>query len=325
MIPTSKYTSLIEEKWLKRTNFETVQNQLEAIAPLSRPSPFLIIGFTEQSNINGTEVIELTPDPLVNIGKRIFEWETELPPQFHQAGLEILNFFGTYLREQYPEENADITIKQIGLNVRLVVESKNSKPYLVEKAFGEYTSIVSGDVSPEEYIKNKDLILKLETQLDFSKLQIKLNQKIIDNKEKENERLFSLLKQKSLIRNPIKIENHIENHIEIYNNNNVFDAIDQVNELIRLTLKSSEEYFKLKELERALNTIKNEPDKDTVKNSAAMKKFKKTLEVIKTKNSKLGKLINSAQTGWELFKNLAKTYNQIAQWCGLPQFPSALL
>ena len=52
-------------------------------------------------------------------------------------GLGILNYFGKYLKEQYPNEKATVRIEQESLTVRLIVISKNGKTEVIEKALNE--------------------------------------------------------------------------------------------------------------------------------------------------------------------------------------------
>ena len=63
-------------------------------------------------------------------------------------------------------------------------------------------------------------------------------------------------------------------------------------------------------------------NKNSIFNGAAWKKLKKIIDSISEGNTELGKVIKTAENGWDTFKNLAGKYNKIAEWCGLPQVPS---
>ena len=113
LIPTSEYGKSIEERWLVRTNFAAILKQLRTLSPLSHPNPFLILGYTDQYSTIETQVFEIESNPNANNGNTIWNHEFEhIPPEFYQLGVDILSFFGTYLREQYPEKNATVTVKQ---------------------------------------------------------------------------------------------------------------------------------------------------------------------------------------------------------------------
>ena len=329
LIPVSKYTLKIEERWLKRTNFETICNQLQELSPLSHPCPFLIIGYTEQSSIDGPKIIELEADPLVKGNVKLFERESEFPAQFHQAALEILNFFAVFLREQYPNGNEAVTLKQIGAKIRLVVETQGDRVDIIERAFGEYTSIVQKVIqnheAVEKLINNENLALKLQTQLDFANLQIKLDQRLIDKLDKENERkdktidsFMELVNSQMQIPKPINISTTVEVDVRIYFE--FTEIIDVLNEIKLILTRSSEEYSRLKDLETAIEAVSKEKDKGVIKKSPALKKLKRVIELAMDENSKFGKTIRKVSAGIDLINRLINLYNKLASVLGIPPF-----
>ena len=331
LIPTSKYTSIIDDKWLKRTSFEKILNQLLSISPLNHAIPFLIIGFTEQYTILDRDIIELEVDPLTKPNNRIYEWETktDIPRSYHQIGFEILSFFSTYLREQFPKEDADITVKQAGNKIKILVESQTSKPYIIEQAFGQYYEIITEKKQPNEFVSNKKLLIGLETQLEMKRVKIEMLNKFeeMDNKnEKIIERLLDILDKKMDSKQEVYIENTNNNY-----NENKFDypeinqhvkkLIDSVNEISELTKKTSEEYLKLNELAQSLESISDEQNKEVIKNSSAMKKVKNLVEMAEDKTSKIGNVVNTFENGWNIIKKIITFYNHIARICGFDELP----
>jgi hypothetical protein len=164
-VPIVNFARITSDRWISRTAFEHYQSQLELLSPLSHQFPFLIIGYSDQDIVGEPEVFELEVDELADSGNKIVDRCIEFPPEYHQAGLDILNYFGTYLREQYPEEETKVRIEQEGLKVRLVIETLSGKSEIIEKALHEYELIVTGTEPPERFTQNDKLILDLKNEL----------------------------------------------------------------------------------------------------------------------------------------------------------------
>ena len=323
LIPISDYTGIADKEWLKRTSFESIRDQLMALMPINHPIPFLIIGFTEQLSFHETNVIKLDADPLTKPNNRIFEWETKLEKHLQQIGVEILSFFSTYLNEQYPDENTSISVKQAGFKVKLVVESLDKQPYIIERAFGEYHSILTGKNDLNEFVKNEKLKIQLQTQLEMAQVKINMLEKLYDERGVRLDRVLDLLEHSISNKNIIKIENTntIENTNNISINQNISGLIDHINELAELTSKHSEEYLKLIDLVKSLESIRNENDHNVIRNSSALKKIRNFIEQAKNKASKIGRLVNSAEIGWHTIKKIISAYNAIAKLCGFDELP----
>src|SRR5690606_25480304 len=103
----------------------------------------------------------------------------EFPPEYHQAGLGILSYFSTYIKEQYPDESAKVKIEQNGKIVRLIIETNNGEKEIIEKALHEYQLVVTGQKSPEEITHNEKLILDLKTELRIAKVRVETQQDIM--------------------------------------------------------------------------------------------------------------------------------------------------
>jgi hypothetical protein len=71
---------------------------------------------------------------------------------------------------------------------------------------------------------------------------------------------------------------------------------------------------------------RNRPlDPDKVASSAAMAKVARFLTDLGDEDTKLGKAVRGVKDGVRIAQDIAKTYNGIAQWCGLPQVPRPFL
>ncbi|MCF5880361.1 hypothetical protein K3H40_14920 [Aeromonas veronii] len=327
LLPVREFSKALDNHWMRRETFEIDLEQLEVLAPLSHQYPFLVIGYSNQARFNAPEVFELESDTYVETSNPIIDRCIEFPPEYHQAGLDILNYFGTYLREQYPEENASVKIEQQGLRVRLIIETEDGRTETIEKALHEYELIVSGAEPPERFAKSDKLILELRNELRIAQFRLESQQDIIGMQNNRIDQLLTIvgdgLSQRSQMTIDFKPSITLSNHISI--NKDISAALGHVSELMEELPSSTDAYFALKELEGSLRSIENNNDPESVRCSPAMSKFKRLIDKVIDNSSALNSAIKKAESGWEIFSELAEKYNKVAEWCGLPVVPSALI
>lgn len=327
LIPIRDFAREMDNHWMRRETFEMNLGQLELLSPLSHQYPFLIIGYSNQQIIGDPEVIELEADAYVEQNNSVVDRCIEFPPEYHQAGLDILNYFGTYLREQYPEENASVKIEQNGLNVRLVIETEDGHSEIVEKALHEYELIVTGVEPPEKFAKSDKMVLELRNELRIAQFRLESQQDLIGMQNNRIDQLLGIvgngLSQKHHVAIDFKPEITLSNNVTI--NQGVASALGSINELMEGLPRSNDAYFALSELEGSLATIESDNDPASVRKSPAMSKFKRLIDKVVDDGSELNKAIKKAEHGWEIFIEIASKYNKIAEWCGLPVVPSAII
>lgn len=66
-------------------------------------------------------------------------------------------------------------------------------------------------------------------------------------------------------------------------------------------------------------------DKEEIKKKGVLNKIKRVLDACEDENSKLHKTIKGLKSGVGIAQDIAKGYNDIAQWVGLPQVPKPFL
>jgi hypothetical protein len=322
LIGTRQFHSSIEQREIPfRQTFEDVKRQLELLSPLNHPYPFLVLGFGETPM--KVQVIEVKSSYQEN-NLKVIDRSIEFPPEYHIAGLNILNFFGTYLREQYPSEDAKVRIEQDGLIVRLIVESQDGRSEVIEKALHEYQLIVTGQQPPESILNNEKLVFELRNELRFAKLRIETQQDLIGLHQGQIDKLLTIvataLEQKPSINIDFKPTITTTHTFTI--NQDMSKMISDINHLKAMLAVDDPLYRSLKELEDPLIEIQKETDPRLVKNSSAMGKIKDLLDKVTEGSETIEKSINFGKKGWELFKELASNYNKVAQWCGLPIVPT---
>lgn len=327
LVPVRDFARKLESHWMKRETFEMNLSQLELLSPLSHQYPFLIIGYSDQAISGDPEVTEIEPDTYAEASSSVIDRCIEFPPEYHQAGLDILSYFGTYLREQYPEESASVKIEQHGLTVRMIIETESGKSEIVEKALHEYELIITGAEPPERFASSDKLILDLKNELRIAKFRLESQQDFIGLQNGRIDKLLNIvgdgLSKATSVTIDFKPEISLTNNIQT--NQNIASALGSLNELLEGVPRSSDAYLAFSELEGSLISIEQNNNPDDVRRSPAMSKFKRLIEKSIENGSTLNSAINKAEAGWEVFKDLANKYNKIAEWCGLPQVPSALI
>jgi len=324
LVPTREYARRTENRFISRMPYEVFRDQLQMLTPLTYAYPFLVIGYSDQRMIYSPDVVELEEDTHEEEAAHVIDRCIEFPPEYHQAGLGILNYFGTYLREQYPHEEAAVKIEQHGLKVRLVVTTESGRTETIEKALHEYELIVTNQVPPERFAQSDKLVLELKNELRIAQLRVETQQDMISMQNARIDKLLNIVGEGLANKHPITIDFkpvvNATNNLQL--NTNVSLAISEIVELKELLPQASDAHAALSELENSLEAIEKENNPEIVKKSSAMSKFRRVLEKFGEEESTLKKAMVATESGWELFKSLAGKYNKIAEWCGLPQVPS---
>ncbi|HCR3201121.1 TPA: hypothetical protein ON439_003426 [Morganella morganii] len=308
-------------------HFESILSQIYMLSPLSLQYPFLILGYSDIPPENEIEVIEISSSVDIDDGSLVINRCIEFSPEYHQAGLGILNYFGTYLREQYPDEDATVKIEQKGLHVRLIVKTADGKSEVIDKALHEYELIMSGSESPERFAKSDKLVLDLKNELRIANVRIESQRDLICHKDININRLLEIigngLMQKNQVLVDFKPEISISNNMNV--NQFVSSALGGISELIENIPEHDEMHSVLKELENSLISIESDNDAISVRRSPAMSKFTRFMNKVTEAGSGFNLAMKNVDKGWEVFSDLANRYNKLADWCGLPKIPSVFL
>lgn len=83
----------------------------------------------------------------------------------------------------------------------------------------------------------------------------------------------------------------------------------------------NEEAEVLEDAAKALSDAEQSKTPEEVKKKGIINKLKRIIDEIEDENSKLHKTIKGIKHGISITLDIAKGYNDIAQWCGLPQVP----
>ena len=315
-------------------SFEYYQEQLEMLSPVSLTHPFLIIGYSINTSLLDINVIEIEqedrpPSPEVN---QVINKSIEFPAEYHQAGIGILNFFSTYLNENYPDQDATVRIEQNGLKVRMIVESGDGSPEIIEKALHEYEQIMSGSQSATKFTQNEKLVLELRNEVRVAKFRIESQQDIIalqNHKIQSSEdRIDTLLGivGEGLRQEPqnisVQVNPCIQNNMSLTINADIASSLGHLEELTDILPKDDEVCLPINDLSKSLQSIEAEQNPEIVRSSSAMSKFSRFIDKLSDANGAVRKAIDTTQQGFEVAQDLVNKYNKIASWCGLPVVPT---
>lgn len=320
---------LLRSSPLNANMFEVMRDELMALSPLSHASPFLILAVS--TNFSPLDVIDLSKEAGVAFRQIVVNRSIEFPPQYHQAGLGVLTYFGTILREKYPNHDAKVRIEQDGLTVRLVIESENGDREIIEKALQEYEMVVLGERPPETLLENPASVIDLKNELRIANVRIESQRDIINL---QGEQITSLrqLMGNSLSRQAQPMFVSVQPVITVTNQNTqcmeLTTSIPDISEeLGDLLCEVNDEAMRTRilDLTEALEVAATKNTPEAVKASVGISKLRAFIEDAAKTGTKANEILKSVESGIGIIQGIGRKYNAVAEWCGAPQIPRVLL
>lgn len=265
-------------------------------------------------------------------GENKIERIIEFPEEYFQAGVSILNYFGKLLQKQYPDKNAKVSIEQNGLTVKMVIVSPEGQKEVIERILNDYGLVMTGKADIEDFTHDRIVAMELRNELRIAHVRIESQKELIAYQNASIGTLNQLL-ENAMVSKPAKIEVNVP-----IANTTQFDFKQQFEISPKFTLIQScfEELAKqhldipnekeyLNELINAAKDLKQCKTKSEVAKSTALFKICKFINEIQKAETLAGKIIRTTKDGIEIMKIIAKHYNGIAQWAGLPQIPKPIV
>ena len=264
--------------------------------------------------------------------KEVFSKIIEFPPQYYQAGVGILNYFGSVLREKHPDLNAKVKIVQEGMKLRLSIESEDGDPEIFEQALDEYTLVVTGKVLPEEYSSDPKFVMELKSELRIMQVRVETQRDLISYQEAAlresqqekkllTDKLFSFLElnlsKSQASSTVVSVSQNIENTVEIEQIVDISQTIEEIDKVLTELANDLYENSEVLDIQATLKAGRIDSPKKA-QNSTALVRLRELIKGSQNTVQAVGKSVATVQ-------KLAKLYNSIAQWCGLPQIPGPLL
>ena len=329
ILPTREvYETYFEGRMMgSREDFERTVGELEELSPLSHSHPFVLISVSTQKSIINHRVIE--SDKGIDNEKVVLDRSIEFPPEFRQAGLGILNYFGEIVREKYPDENAKIRIEQVGSKVRMVIEAEDGSREVIEKALEEYELVVTGQMPPESIFEDRAKILELKNELRIAESRIESQRDLIEYQREDMKELKQLFSSSLTSREAQPLNLTVSPNINVTSSQSnelsfvcrFSEALDDVQYLMDAGSSDQDMKLRLNDLYESIENIDENSGAEAVNSSAGVKKLYKFLSESAESGSKVNEFLAKASDGVDVAKSLAKKYNSIAEWCGAPQIP----
>lgn len=255
----------------------------------------------------------------------------KFPPEYYQAGIQILNYFGTVLKKKYPSQEATVRIEQEGMKVTMIIDPIEGDKEIIEQALDDYGLVITGQLPPDEFTDNRQLLTELKYELKLAEARIEAQRDLLQYQRTDIAELKHLIHTALSNPSPIQIEAtaikklghdynlYFDFHSQV---SNIQEALKKIQPLLA---SDSDEAMTIQELQESLEKIKHNDSKEEISKSTSMSKVRKLLIEMGDENSNIGKTVKGFKKGAEIVQSIASVYNSIAQWCGLPLVPKAFL
>jgi len=97
-----------------------------------------------------------------------------LPRQYYQAGLSVLTYVGTILRQRHPDSPIKVQIEQDQRMVRLAVEAPDAMRATIERDLEIYGLVVAKKMVPEELLSDVMDVQALRDKLDLMQSELRM-------------------------------------------------------------------------------------------------------------------------------------------------------
>jgi hypothetical protein len=169
LVPSDDYIYLYDEN--SRILSESIcRAQLSEISSLISNTPIVIVFFSPQSIEFEVEEVPILHE--ISSAPPFIERSIEFAPEYYQAGVGILSYFGEVLRKKHPDINAKVRIEQEGTTVRMHVETPTGDIEIIEKELQKYALVVAEQAPPEAMYDNAADVLELKLRLKMAQLEI---------------------------------------------------------------------------------------------------------------------------------------------------------
>ncbi len=269
-----------------------------------------------------------------------FEFPNEIRTTFKQYLIYFSDFVkntkGKYL--EFEIRNVDN-----GLSVEIKTENNSEEEIAeIQKYMQEYVSFIKykvDEVNPNFEIDIDDTtkqftMVELRSQIRNFFTQLEIKQARIVSLEGDRDRYMEILQNFTSKPTVVNITNQnssqslLVQRNEFTNEikNNLPNLIDQINEL-RSQLPDEHKFIisELKDIDQELLELEECEINDASIKKSTFKKLKRVLEQINDEDSELNKTLSASKKTIDAAQKIGSTYNNFAEWLGLPQIPRIFL
>jgi len=240
----------------------------------STSSSFLCIAIKE-NNVSPIGVLRVIRDKnfkdkfdekdqlfLERIGNKLYQVlvkivrSVEFLPEHFQSGISIMSFFGTVLKQIYPESNAKVYIEQDGLKATMTVDPVNGHRDIIEKILDDYGAVICGKKGFESFSKNQLLIIELKTEIKMANMRLEMQKDLLDHKNSLINELFNIIGQAMITQ---------RQNVHVHNGYSKTSIIGNTDDIIIGQDKSSQTINKFgNDFEELINQFKHEISKSSL-------------------------------------------------------------
>ena len=321
----------LQQKMLSKGSFENneltimglghVVARMALLDDLSLEFPFLILGVDREQDNFYVHSFESKHKSSTN--RERFNQCITFLPEYYQAGLSILNYFGTVLRNKYPEQKATVKIEQHENMVRMIVESENGDKDIIEKALYEYELVMSGKMPLEEFYQEQAQVLELKQHIRILEVQLENQRDLLRWQDRSyQETQNRILDLQEVVRGllnqnkaPITVNNYLTNQqtVNINHKNELNHSYDLLDELID-AVKDESLKNQLRDLQNALDQSKNLEQAAQVKDSSGFKKLSKFIKQANDTSSDVHGILDKTDKAIGLMAKLNEHYANLVQF-----------
>jgi hypothetical protein len=176
------------------TQIHSLLNEKDCRAELARFGPSasqlpIVLAFFSPTAPEEVAIEEIIP---LKVGEHTIERTLEFAPEYYQASVGLLSYFGSILRQKDPNTKSKVRIEQDGNTVRLHIVPPIGEAEVVERQLEQFALIVNGEASPESLLDDPGQIIQLKTQLRMAQMQVETAH---DLRQLSDGRITSLEKQ----------------------------------------------------------------------------------------------------------------------------------
>ena len=249
------------------------------------------------------------------------------PPEYLQAGVSLLNYFGTVLRQKYPQKKTVFRVQQNGLTVTMIVTTTLEDREDIERDFELYQGIVCRETEVREL--NLDALSSMELRWEIRNAynRIEMQRELLEHKEATIDKLCYLMACSQSSQPVIDID--VKTELSAIDKRDTPEIASLQESLKRMELLLKDyplESKEVTEIIESLDGIKNQPmTPEDVKHISIMKRLNEFLTELQNPQNKTMKVIEACRTGIDVAQDVIEYYNCIAKWCGMPVVPEPFL
>lgn len=195
LLPTddvcASYSKKVEEIFELAFNENNFHVQLNDLLPNNYDIPVVFVVFSLKNK--GLTIEEM---PLIQRVENTIERSIEFEPEYYQAGVGILSYFGKILRQKHPDINAKIRIEQDGKIVRMRVESPTGEHIdTLEEELTQYALVIQGKIEPENILDNPLDVFELKNKFEIAQLEVRQTRELLQYTRSASEKRITSLEE----------------------------------------------------------------------------------------------------------------------------------